>query len=219
MRMFQEQEGSRPISPPRSRSSSLAGCREPPQDANNDPVCLPELYDTRHVEGAAGFKYCTKDESFVSLEWLERVDQISKIEGGKIFLEWIPHGTDMDKRRTFETRFTVLEELPCDFLMGRKNEDRDFNRKTPFSSSPPPPSIFNHYHSHSDSPSRLCQRQNAKLILQSHLRPRLQLEETEPSILLQDKPQPPRRTSHSESSSSQRSRGANGMIGYRAIEI
>ncbi len=83
-------------------------------------ICLPN----GQWKGAA-LKYCKHDESYVSLKIIERHKLENHIsEDGRIRLTWHL----CDKEDTDLTQFTVHKGLSCDFMLGERCFDEEFNR-------------------------------------------------------------------------------------------
>jgi len=77
--------------------------------------------EAMHNWPGAAFRRCTDDLSYVGSRWLKRYKLRST--SGSIFLTWKPN----DSSQTFFTRFDVLSDLDCDFVLGKKCTDDDFN--------------------------------------------------------------------------------------------
>jgi hypothetical protein len=83
-------------------------------------ICLPN----GKWEGAA-LKYCQKEESYVSQKIIGRHKLEKEIsEDGRIRLTWRLYGEE----GTNVTQFTVHDSLPCDFMLGTRRFDEEFNR-------------------------------------------------------------------------------------------
>ena len=76
----------------------------------------------------AALKYCQEEESYVSRKIIDRhklEKEISEYgEYGRIRLTWRLYGEE----ETNVTQFIVHESLSCDFMLGTRHLDEDFNR-------------------------------------------------------------------------------------------
>ena len=80
------------------------------------------LPDTAGLEGA-GFQYCKGPMSYVSSSWLETYELLPI--DGIIWLRWHRNGT----HKTILTKFSVDDSIDCDFLLGERHMDKDYNKK------------------------------------------------------------------------------------------
>jgi hypothetical protein len=76
-------------------------------------------------EGAA-LKYCQEEESYVNRKIIDRHKLEKEIsEYGRVRLTWRLYCDE----ETNVTQFTVHEGLSCDFMLGTRRFDEDFNRE------------------------------------------------------------------------------------------
>jgi hypothetical protein len=57
---------------------------------------------------------------------------------GHIWLTWRPN----DNSETYVTKFVVIDGLACDFMLGKKSMDEDFNRRDTEKPSAPRSSMW-----------------------------------------------------------------------------
>ena len=76
---------------------------------------------TNKWEGVA-LLYCLEDWSYVSPRMVYR-HQLEPLDG-RILMTWRPN----DSSESFRTFFIIHEGLKCDFMLGGKSTDEEFNR-------------------------------------------------------------------------------------------
>ena len=73
----------------------------------------------------AGFEYCLGPQSYASSSWMKNNIQTMDQH---IWLNWCT----TDSKRHFETKFIVIDfsdSLDCDYMLGNKCRDAEYNRK------------------------------------------------------------------------------------------
>ncbi|KAF8857579.1 hypothetical protein BDZ45DRAFT_744246 [Acephala macrosclerotiorum] len=121
----------RPPTPPNTdlpatlRSTGIADKFEPTLDEKTtaENPCIMSIYlDSKIAWAGAAMKYCLEDDSYISSRIVAR--HRLHVQDGYTMLTWRP----MDSPKTYMTRFTVVEGLSCDFMLGSKSTDMDYNQ-------------------------------------------------------------------------------------------
>lgn len=114
----------------RRKYSSFASQTDATQskDLQSESACFMSICLPNGKWGGAALKYWEKEESYISRKIIDR-HKLEKetSEYGKyrrIRLTWRLCGEE----ETNVTQFTVHESLPCDFMLGTRHLDEDFNR-------------------------------------------------------------------------------------------
>ena len=72
----------------------------------------------------------------MSSRWLNR-HHLETIDG-RIWLTWRPNDTS----ETYVTIFVVIDGLACDFMLGTKSMDEEFNQREPENAAAGPVSMY-----------------------------------------------------------------------------
>jgi hypothetical protein len=93
------------------------------EEATAMSACIMSIYiDSKHGWAGAAMKYCLEEESYISQRIVVRHGLC--VRSGYTMLTWKP----IDSPKTYVTRFAVIDGLSCDFMLGSKSTDMDYNR-------------------------------------------------------------------------------------------